>query len=329
MKKITLLFVISFIVWISMACGSSEKPSHQTDNTSGIEIGDVPNTTEQEEGPGIGTESASDASSPKEAFSVLPLTKRALVIGIGEQIDKSWAKINGDKDIPYVKEMLVNAGYKDIHTLANKQATKSGIVSGLKSLANRSQKGDIVYVHFSGHGQLVTDVNGDENDGFDESWIPYDAYLKYGKEDKGEKHLIDDEINVLLTAIRKNIGEKGKLLVVVDACHSGDSSRGDDSDETVRGVYDEFVIPTTKKGKTAKAAEQWLTLSACEDYQLNQELKSPQVGKLTYTLYMLSKKGNLSIEAITNYMEKFRIRLPQDPVLTGDQVNQNISDFLR
>ena len=35
-------------------------------------------------------------------FSSLQLsaqTKRALVIGVGEQADKSWAKINGDKDI--------------------------------------------------------------------------------------------------------------------------------------------------------------------------------------------------------------------------------------
>ena len=53
---------------------------------------------------------------------IVPLqaqTRRALVIGLGEQEDKSWAKINGDKDVPYVKEMLIKSGYKDIVTLVN------------------------------------------------------------------------------------------------------------------------------------------------------------------------------------------------------------------
>ncbi len=30
-------------------------------------------------------------------------TKRALVIGLGEQQDKAWNKINGDKDAPLVQ----------------------------------------------------------------------------------------------------------------------------------------------------------------------------------------------------------------------------------
>ena len=256
-------------------------------------------------------------------------TRRALVIGIGEQKDKKWAKINGAKDVPYVQQLLLSAGYKDVRTLINQQATKAGIVSAFKKLTSHCSVGDVMYIHFSGHGQLVTDVNGDEDDGWDESWIPYDAYKKYCKEDKGEKHLIDDEINVLLTAIKKKIGEQGKLLVVVDACHSGDSSRGDDLDETVRGVYDEFVIPVRRKVRTNKPAEQWLTLSACKDYQLNQEMKSPEVGKLTYALYMLSKEGALTIESIDKFMKRHRSRLPQAPVLTGVTDKYKISDVLK
>lgn len=262
------------------------------------------------------------------SVSITAQTKRALVIGIGEQKDKNWAKINGDKDVPYVQRMLSEAGYDDVRTLVNSQATKYGITAAFKKLTSQCSIGDVVYIHFSGHGQLVTDVNGDEEDGWDEAWIPYDAYKKFCNEDKGEKHLVDDEIYVLLTAIKNKIGEQGKLLVVVDACHSGDSSRGDDLDETVRGVYDEFVIPVKKKARTNKPVEQWLTLSACKDYQLNQELKSPQVGKLTYALYMLSKDGALTIEAIDRFMKRYRSRLPQAPVLTGVK-NYGLSDILR
>lgn len=257
-------------------------------------------------------------------------TKRALVIGLGEQEDPSWAKINGDKDVPYVKAMLANAGYTDVRTLVNKQATKKRIVSAFNALAERCQDGDVVYIHFSGHGQQVTDVNGDEpEDGLDESWIPYDAYLVYGEKDMGEKHLIDDEINVLLAAINNKIGEQGRLLVVVDACHSGDSQRGDDLDETVRGVYDEFVIPITSKGYAQKPSARWLTLSACKDFQLNQELKKPQVGKLTYTLYKLSKEGGVTMEKIESYMGKYRSRLPQTPDLSDESISYTITDFFQ
>ena len=35
-------------------------------------------------------------------------TKRALVIGLGEQQDKAWNKINGDKDVAFVEGMLVS-----------------------------------------------------------------------------------------------------------------------------------------------------------------------------------------------------------------------------
>ena len=262
------------------------------------------------------------------SVSIMAQTKRALVIGIGEQKDKKWAKINGDKDVPYIHQMLHDAGYRDVRTLVNSQATKSGIVAAFKKLSSQCSVGDVVYIHFSGHGQLVTDVNGDEEDGWDEAWIPYDAYLSYCKNDKGEKHLIDDEINILLHAIKKNIGTTGKMLVVVDACHSGDSSRGEDIREVVRGVNDEFVIPSKHTFKTNKASELWLTLSACKDFQLNQELKSPQVGKLTYALYMLSKEGALTIEAIDRFMKRYRSRLPQAPVLTGVK-DYGLSDVLR
>jgi hypothetical protein len=262
------------------------------------------------------------------SVSITAQTRRALVIGVGQQKDKSWAKINGDKDVQYVQQMLRNAGYMDVWTLVNEEATKAGIVTAFKKLTAKCKIGDVVYVQFSGHGQLVTDVNDDEQDGWDEAWIPYDAYLKYGKKDKGEKHLIDDEINVLLTGIRNKIGDSGKLLVVVDACHSGDSSRGDE-DEVIRGVKDEFVIPFKKKGKTVKAPERWITLSACKDFQLNQEMKKPKIGKLTYALYMTAQKGKVSLTEIESMMSAYRGRLPQTPVLTGEINKYKISDFLR
>ena len=112
------------------------------------------------------------------SLSVTAQTKRALVIGLGEQQDKAWNKINGDKDVPLVQAMLKNAGFKSVTTLVNRQATKVGIVEAFKRMTASCKHGDVVYIHYSGHGQQMTDVHNDEKDGLDECWIPYDACRK-------------------------------------------------------------------------------------------------------------------------------------------------------
>lgn len=112
------------------------------------------------------------------SLSVSAQTKRALVIGLGEQQDKAWNKINGDKDVPLVQAMLKNAGFKSVMTLINRQATKAGVVRAFKRMTASCKHGDVVYIHYSGHGQQMTDVHNDEKDGLDECWIPYDACRK-------------------------------------------------------------------------------------------------------------------------------------------------------
>lgn len=251
-------------------------------------------------------------------------TRRAVVIGLGEQLDKSWGKINGDKDVPLVVSMLKANGFSDIATLTNKKATKVGIVNAFNSLINRSRKGDIIYIQFSGHGQMMTDLNGDENDGLDEAWIPYDAYLKYCSKDKGEKHLSDDEIAQYLTRLRSKIGSEGVIAVIVDACHSGDSTRDlcEKDSVVVRGVDVDFVIPGKKSKSSARSSETWLTLSACQDFQLNQEYNG--VGKLTHILAnnwrnYVGKSDQTIYKAIDEVYEtrKYKGPVAQNPRLSG------------
>ena len=84
------------------------------------------------------------------SVAVSAQTRRAIVIGIGQQEDKAWGKIHGDRDVPYVMEMLKNAKFKtgNVKKLVNQQATKAAIVNAFKTLALQSKRGDIVYVHY-------------------------------------------------------------------------------------------------------------------------------------------------------------------------------------
>ena len=292
------------------------------------------------------------------SLSVTAQTKRALVIGLGEQQDKAWNKINGDKDVPFVQAMLKNAGFKSVTTLVNRQATKVGIVGAFKRMAASCKQGDVVYIHYSGHGQQMTDVHNDERDGLDECWIPYDAYRKASATYHGEKHLTDDELNVYLNAIRHKIGEKGKLLVVIDACHSGDGTRGDD-DEVVRGVEDTLIVDSLNarglyevfemirsllmgdngkqkfiNDKAKPLPERWITISACKSNQVNFEMKKPTVGKLTYALWTELKKNNKVsngefMKRIRKFVNRNTYSRPQQPEMTGEDIGKyNITDIL-
>lgn len=255
---------------------------------------------------------------------------RALVFGLGKQKDTRWGKIHGDNDIIYVVDMLRDMGYTDIRTLKNEQATKAEMVKAFNSLVARCRKGDRVYIHYSGHGQLMTDLDGDEaqkwngrHADWDESWIPYDAYMTYCREDRGEKHFCDDEVALFLQRIRKKITQSGQLVVVVDACHSGDATCGDD-DECVRGVDVKFNIPkpAVVKPPVKPTRERWLTISACKPYQLSSEIRGKQIGKLTYALYLLGntlqKLDNERLERkISQIFEKHSGRIRQTPMVTG------------
>ena len=258
------------------------------------------------------------------SYNLSHATKRALVIGIGNYPEASgWAKINGDKDLPIVRDMLLANGFqsKDIVELKNESATADAIRKALDALVSKAAKGDVIYIHFSGHGQQITDLHGDEEDGFDEAWIPIDAPFSYAKgKYEGENHIIDDQLNQWLSQLRSKVGATGKITVVADACHSGGGSRGDE-DETeyvVRGTSDAFVIPGNTKPFSGEVGTiDWIFISACKSYQCNYEYKG--TGSLTYALGQ--QKANLSSTPAQQIQRSIRstiasiIPFTQTPVL--------------
>ena len=176
--------------------------------------------------------------------------KYAIVVGIGDYPEKSgWNRIHGNRDVALVTGMLERNGFAkdDIIRLTDAGATKEAIRNAFKSLVGRIKSGDRVYVHFSGHGQQMTDTDGDEEEGLDEAFVPYDARKEYSAgEYEGENHISDDELYLWLSDIADAAGAAGHVLVVIDACHSGDATRGfGDGQDTVivRGTADVFEIP--------------------------------------------------------------------------------------
>jgi hypothetical protein len=157
--------------------------------------------------------------------------KRALIIAVGDYPKESgWMDISSLNDVPLIQGALVHQGFdvNNISLVTDAQATKKGILDAFEEFKSTVNRGDVVVIHYSGHGQQVEDKGRkDEVDGLDESLVPYDAQVRYKEgEYEGENHLTDDEMNDFLTDLRAKLGPEGDILVILDACHSGTGTRG-------------------------------------------------------------------------------------------------------
>lgn len=125
--------------------------------------------------------------------------------------------------------------------LVNQQATHTRIHQAFDELAQRVQPGDFVYIHYSGHGSLAPDLNGDETghyctpalvDGqsksslicWDETWVSYGARTRTAA-GLDQWDILDDEVNRWMNQVTRRASQ---AVLVVDACHSATSMRGHD-----------------------------------------------------------------------------------------------------
>ena len=176
--------------------------------------------------------------------------KIALIVAVAKYpVNSGWGELSSLNDVKLIKDALLRQGFKEqnITVIADKQATLAGISAAFDQyLIQKAQLGDIAVFHFSGHGQQIEDDNGDEGDGLDESIIPYDAPAEYRP--GPDKHFRDDLLGQKLSQLRTKLGEKGNLLVIIDACHSGTMTRGGGR---TRGTSQVYASPAfkTKQGK--------------------------------------------------------------------------------
>ncbi len=256
--------------------------------------------------------------------------KHALLIGISDypqynNSDASWSCIHGANDVQLLSPILSKQGFK-VTTLTNKSATHDAIEKSLKKLSQSIHQGDIVYIQLSGHGQAVEDENGDEADGWDEAFIPYDAKRCYVENSyQGENHLLDDELNSHLNAIRKKTGENGIVYVVIDACHAGSSYRGDEIEDSVyiRGTDIGFsksgklyAPKIDKRGNIRISTENGMALivmlEACRSYEVNTEIKQngQYYGPMSYYISRQLLTTPLSFD--TKWIEDVRKNMNKD-----------------
>jgi len=100
--------------------------------------------------------------------------------------------------------------------------TRDNILGKLNDLVNNAQPGDTLIFHYSGHGSQVPDLEGDEEDGYDETICPIDfinrrTIIVNGIRRTVDSEITDDEIHGIISNIPKNVN----FLMLSDSCHSG------------------------------------------------------------------------------------------------------------
>lgn len=93
---------------------------------------------------------------------------------------------------------------------ARQVPTRANIISAMQWLVSNAQPNDSLFFHFSGHGGQTEDLDGDEDDGFDEVIYPLDH--------KHAGHIVDDEMFAIMVA---PLPPGCRLTGIFDSCHSG------------------------------------------------------------------------------------------------------------
>lgn len=144
------------------------------------------------------------------------MAKKAVLIGIN-RYRVPGADLRGCvNDVKNMQEVLTRYyGFRssDITTLLDFAATTKAMRAAIRRLVKDARKGDVLLLHYSGHGSNVPDADGDEADGRDEILCPTDLDWKAA--------LTDDWLRKTLDGLRVGVS----LTVVMDCCHSGTNTR--------------------------------------------------------------------------------------------------------
>jgi len=295
-------------------------------------------------------------------FLTFSQTKYALVVAIGDYPtvsgrEKNWSDLSSMNDVALVRKFLRDQGFDktNIDSLYNEKATSDNLTLALDKSISKLKEGDIFYFHFSGHGQQVADLPAsknpktklfrvDEQDGYDEALVLYNAPVVCDNTYEMTDHFIDDQVHFYTQKIREKIGTKGQVIVVLDACHSGTATRGAE-ELTVRGSKElcqpknyqpksmnqdntlgfDADLDLSNNGKVANM----IAFFGCKADQVNREIKDDKgvgYGSLTYffTKAVYELKDQASYQNLFSRINEqmiLKFRNEQHPVIEGDNLN--------
>jgi hypothetical protein len=194
-----------------------------------------------------------------------------------------------------------NRGAAGVGTASPVAPTRQNILAGMAALVAGMVAGDEAVFHFSGHGSLVRDTNGDELTGLDSCLCPLDYNAPAST---GGGVVTDDEIRALLV---NKVPRGARLYVFLDCCHNGTGC-------DVRYKYEDFSI--LLRPPSARTAALWRTqqkafanpkytetagevymISGSRDEQTSADayINNAFAGALTYAVFAILRANQASL----------------------------------
>jgi len=245
-----------------------------------------------------------------------PPRRTALLVGINYN-NNSDAMLNGCyNDVvnvsQYLRTVLAypasavsiltdgNRGAAGAGTASALPPTRQNILAGMAALIAGMVAGDEAVFHFSGHGSLVRDTNGDEATGLDSCLCPLDYNAPASA---GGGIITDDEIRELLV---NRVPRGARLYVILDCCHNGTGC-------DVRYKYEDFSIllspPSARtpvwrtqqkaftNGRYTDTAGDVFMISGSRDEQTSADayINNAFAGALTYAVFSILRTNQAVI----------------------------------
>jgi hypothetical protein len=209
------------------------------------------------------------------------MSKLALLIGIN-YIGTDNALSGCINDVYRMKNMLIkHFGYKEenITMMTDNDTIKPTSLNILKQLGSiissgYNRKCDEIFIHYSGHGTYITDMNNDEVDSQDEALVPLD-YETAGL-------ITDDLLHDYFAYLPKSC----RCVCVIDCCHSGTML------DLPYKYFDEenYTVENSK----ARIKADLIMISGCKDAQTSADA------------FISGKWAGAMTDALCSTLEKYR-----------------------
>jgi len=175
---------------------------------------------------------AADLCPKSEPREVDGVRRVALLVGVGAFKNANVPKLAGaPNDAQQMYDLLTGAkgqgfGFpkENVCLLLDNAATVENMKKSFdRVLVNgvREGKNDVAVFYFAGHGSQQLDLNDDEPDRCDETFLFHDS--RTGTQPNRIGDLVDDDFNLMLTRLYKRTR---RVVVILDSCNSGTATRG-------------------------------------------------------------------------------------------------------
>lgn len=195
-----------------------------------------------------------------EAIKTDGQRRLALIIGVGQYKSEKIPDLAGPpNDARRFYELLTGPnGYdfpeENVCVLLDEEATTEGFRQAFQQgLVDRARAGDVAVFFYAGHGSQTKDLNQDEPDENDETFLFHDARTD------GIRDLVDDDLHTLLARLHQ---KTSNITVILDSCNSGTATRAPDAGtfvarfvEPLEPMEDELTVAEGGDGGTEWAPQ--------------------------------------------------------------------------